>query len=87
MQRDFEKLSYPGYWSADENNQLVGRDNQGKVYTFDEIPLKDGLFDFSAKVTYPSGLVRRIYQFCKRRKSKKEVSSIRKRFINWVIKT
>ena len=87
MQRDFERLSYPGYWTTDENNQLVGRDNLGKEYIFYDIPLKDGLFDFSAKVKYPSGLTRRIDRFCKRKISKKEVLGIKKSFIKWVINT
>lgn len=85
MQRDFEKLSYPGYWSADENNQLVGRDNQGKTYTFDYIPLKDGFFDFSAMVTYPSGKTNRILRYCKQGISRSELSKRRHAFIKWVI--
>lgn len=84
MQRDFEKLYYRGYWSSDENNNLIGF--QGKnVYSFDEIPVGKGRLDFCARVTYPSRQVNRITQFCKRNLTKNELAKVRRKFMQWVI--
>ena len=84
MRRDFEKLYYKGYWSSDEHNNLIGF--QGKnVYSFDEIPIGKGLVNFCARVTYPSGQVNRITQFCKRNLARNELAKVRRKYIQWVI--
>lgn len=86
MQRDFEKLSYSGFWDSNEHNQLIGRKIQnGNVYVYDEIPSKNKTFDFEAKVEYESGKVHKILQFCRRGISKTELLKVRRAYMKWVI--
>lgn len=86
MRRDFEKLSYSGFWDADAKNQLIGRRlNNNNTYVYDENPSKGKTIDFEAKVLYPSGMINRVTQFCKTKVSKSELSKVRQKFIKWVI--
>lgn len=86
MRRDFEKLSYSGFWDSDANNRLIGRKIRNKnFYVFDEIPSKDRTFNFEAKVIYPSGKISKISRYCKQGLSRSELSKMRRAFIKWVI--
>lgn len=86
MQRDFEKLSYSGFWDSNEHNQLIGRKIQNKnIYVYNEIPSKSKTFDFEARIIYPSGKSNRILQFCKQGITKAELMKTRKAYMQWVI--
>ncbi len=86
MRRDFEKLVYSGFWDADANNQLIGRKRKNEnTYVYNEIPTRYKMFDFEAKIIYPSGKINRVTQFYKQGLSKVELAKVRREYIKWVI--
>ena len=86
MLKDFERLSYPGYWTADENNLLIGeRNNSDNVYRYDEITIGGGLFNFEAKVQYPSGRINSISRFSRTKIHGATLEKARRAYYKWVV--
>lgn len=86
MQQELEKLSYPGFWTADENDMLIGRKSAtDNVYLFEEGAVGGGLYQFTAKIRYPSGKVNKLGRFCKTKINQKDLVKIRRMYIKWVV--
>ena len=85
MRRKLEKLYFPGYWTSDSHSNLIGIGKKYQ-YHFKVIPKAGNLFDFFGKKTHNiSGKMNTIGDFNKKNISKKELISMEKKFINWVI--
>lgn len=86
MLQELEKLAYLGFWTADANNQLIGkRFDSENAYRFECLPVGGGLYRFAACVKYPSGREVVISKFSKGKISKVEMTKVKKEFVDWVI--
>ena len=87
MLEDFNKIAFPGYWTANEANQLVGKkrtsDNE---FSFEVIPCSKSRFNVNAYVHYPkSGRKNRISDFSGNNLTKHDTEMFVKKFIRHVI--
>lgn len=88
MLRDFEQLSYPGYWTSDACNNLIGKKrNSSHEYSFEVIPSAKNEFNFIARVKYPSGTINTISKFSKNGISKSEKQKLQKAFFKDIIES
>lgn len=85
MRRKLEKLSFPGYWTTDENSNLVG---VGKkyLYQYKIVPKAGDFYDFQASKTNRSSKnITKVGDFTKKNLSRIEMEKLQKKFTAWVV--
>ena len=87
MLEDFNKIAFPGYWTADANNRLIGKKRTSQnEYSFDITPCAKSRFNVAAYIHYQnSNRTNKISAFSSNDLSKREADKLIERFIRDVI--
>ena len=87
MLEDFNKIAFPGYWTANDTNNLIGRKvSSGNEFSFEIIPHSRTRFDVFAYIYYPvSGRKNKISAFSKSNLTKTNADKLANKFIKNVI--
>lgn len=87
MRRDLEKLSFPGYWTTDENDtsKLVGI-GEKYIYKYKIIPKAGNLFEVECERTnIKSGKSNKITDFCKKNMKEKDKDKLIYQYFEYII--
>ena len=85
MRRALERLSYPGYWTADSCGQFIGH-NARYEYRFKEQATTTKLFDFTAyKKSKNSGRETKVSAYSGKKLTCKQADDLKRKFMLWVV--
>lgn len=85
MRRAIEKLSFPGYWTADAVGNEIGKCGQYE-YSYVVTPIAAGNFDVVCnRLSLLSGKSQRVTQYCRKGLSQKQAQKVISDFKCWVV--
>jgi len=85
MRRKLEKLNFPGYWTSDSSNNIIGI---GRKYTyqFELDALAGNLYNFSpTKTNNISGITTKVNDFTLKKVCNDEMIKSKNKFMEWVV--